>query len=89
MIDFALCAKMDGSISKEISNMHYMAPELFTVKKYTQAIDMWSIGIIMYNLLKQGAHPFFSKVISKSQIVHFMKNDSFYLENTHKIKIKA
>ena len=35
----------------------YMAPELIQHKKYTEKIDVWSLGIITYQLLS-GTTPF-------------------------------
>ena len=35
----------------------YMAPEIWESKPYTQKVDIWSIGVMMYELLS-GCHPF-------------------------------
>lgn len=37
-----------------------MAPEVFGKKKYNEKCDMWSLGIITYQMLF-GCHPFFVK----------------------------
>lgn len=46
----------------------YMAPEILEQKRYTDAVDLWSIGVIMYEL-------FFNKVPVKGKnIVDLIKN---------------
>ena len=37
----------------------YMAPEVAFSQEYTKCVDMWSIGIIMYEILTGGKHPLF------------------------------
>jgi serine/threonine protein kinase len=39
----------------------YMAPEQLEKRVYTKSIDIWSCGIIMYQLLNNGIHPFYDK----------------------------
>jgi serine/threonine protein kinase len=41
--------------------MLYMAPEVALSEEYSKSIDVWSLGIIMYNLLSGGAHPLHEK----------------------------
>lgn len=42
----------------------YMAPELIRHQKYTEKVDVWSLGIIAYQLLS-GKTPFDGKNIKK------------------------
>ncbi|KAL4445142.1 hypothetical protein ABPG74_021955 [Tetrahymena malaccensis] len=37
---------------------HYKAPELLIGAGYTQLVDMWAVGIIAYQLIAKGKHPF-------------------------------
>lgn len=39
----------------------YMAPEIALKQEYSKSIDVWSLGIIMYNLLSGGRHPIHTK----------------------------
>ena len=34
-----------------IGTPHYMAPEIITGKGYSFHVDLWSLGVIMYELL--------------------------------------
>ena len=38
-----------------------MAPEQVTKKGYSKKIDIWSCGIIQYQLLTAGEHPCYEK----------------------------
>lgn len=40
--------------------LEYMAPEIITNKKYTKSIDIWSLGILLYELYHNYS-PFRSK----------------------------
>jgi serine/threonine protein kinase len=37
----------------------YMAPEVALNQEYTKSVDIWSIGIIMYEILTGGKHPLY------------------------------
>lgn len=50
----------------------YMAPEVLLKKQYSQKADLWSLGMIMYELLF-GKHPF-RKATSHFQLLHQMQN---------------
>jgi serine/threonine-protein kinase ULK/ATG1 len=43
-----------------------MAPEIFQKKKYNEKCDIWSLGIITYEMLF-GCNPFFSKTKMNSR----------------------
>ena len=38
-----------------------MAPEIIAKKSYSTPVDLWSCGIILYNLLTEGTHPIYTK----------------------------
>jgi serine/threonine protein kinase len=58
LADFGLSQKMEGILHKQCGTLQYMAPELIRKHSYGSAIDLWSIGIIMYKMIKLGKHPY-------------------------------
>lgn len=61
IIDFGLSALVDQEDplgSEECGTLIYMAPEQRFNQYYSQAVDVWSCGVILYMLLTQGTHPF-------------------------------
>ena len=83
LIDFGL-SSFNNKENEYCGTFLYMAPEiLFNNKKLlTNEIDIWSVGIIMYQLLNKNIHPFFNKFeLKKNKIYH--KKD-FLLENLKK-----
>lgn len=60
IIDFGLSEKYvfndDGS--SERGTLFYMAPEVVSQGVVTKSVDMWAIGIIMFQLLSGGQHPY-------------------------------
>ena len=60
IIDFGLSEKYvlanDESIKK--GTLFYMAPEVVSNGKITKSVDMWAVGIIIFQLLSGGEHPY-------------------------------
>lgn len=61
LIDFGLsCHFQPGQrLSRVVGSSYYVAPEVLK-KSYTEACDLWSLGVIVYMLLS-GAPPFYGK----------------------------
>lgn len=73
--DFGLAAQLvvESYDSKEIKGTpKWMAPEILMTKPYTCLVDIWSLGIICYELA-EGTNPY--RGMTLSQIMHFMKNE--------------
>ncbi|CAD2212762.1 Protein tyrosine kinase/Protein kinase domain containing protein, putative [Angomonas deanei] len=71
--DFGISAILDsigGSAKMACGSPFYMAPELFKESKYNYAVDMWSLGVMLYELVAL-EKPFFSTNIGalNTQIV--------------------
>jgi len=72
LIDFGLSTHFTPGhkLSRVVGSSYYVAPEVLK-KSYTEACDLWSLGVIVYMLLS-GAPPFYGKndEAIKSSIVH-------------------
>ncbi|CAD8068869.1 unnamed protein product [Paramecium sonneborni] len=64
---YALMQKKCGTIT-------YMAPELLLRKVYNKNVDVWSVGVIMYQLLNKGLHPYFINGQNQDQLIKNMEN---------------
>ena len=56
LIDFGFAVKID-KITEKLGSLNYMAPEIHLDKGYDSKVDMWAVGIILYNMLS-GKQPF-------------------------------
>ena len=63
IVDFGLSASnFDKLINNDYCGTYiYMAPEQIEKKLYFISVDIWSIGILMFMLLNNGKHPFYTK----------------------------
>ena len=60
LTDFGICKQMtEDKIFEKVGTIHYMAPEIFKGNGYTFSADIWSFGILMYQLVG-GEVPFIS-----------------------------
>ena len=84
LIDFGLSVKNFQNIgeNKICGTWAYMSPEMLFNHKYYKPIDLWSVGIIMYQLLNKGQHPFYKKGMTKKELFKNIKNKSItYLDD--------
>ena len=84
LIDFGLSVKNFENIgeNKICGTWAYMSPEMLFNHKYYKPIDLWAIGIIMYQLLNDGQHPFYKKGMTKKELLKNIKSKNIpYLEN--------
>ena len=68
---FATYCKNGDTMNEQLGTPQYAAPEIFEQKPYTNKVDMWSIGIVLYNMVK-GTQPFSNGEIEnvKDQVLH-------------------
>ena len=63
--DFGISKQLEPSDDRTESfcgSYHYLAPEIITGKRYSCAVDWWSYGVVIYNLLT-GENPFVSRAV--------------------------
>lgn len=88
LIDFGLTAKYNASspfslLDSKCGTMLYMAPEVAMNQEYSKSIDMWSLGIIIYNLLSGGGHPLHQKGESSEKFKAKLENKKqFYYDSS-------
>ncbi len=58
--DFGLCGPVDKYADKAYGIIPYMAPELITSHKYSKATDIYSLGMLMWEIF-DGNPPFYNK----------------------------
>lgn len=56
LIDMGTCKKIKGNLATErtftmIGTPNYMAPETLSGKGYSSPIDLWSLGIVLYEFM--------------------------------------
>ena len=65
IVDFGLSAVFFLERSKndnlKAGTLVYMAPEQATKQSYSKKLDIWACGIIMYQLMSRGKHPYYTK----------------------------
>jgi serine/threonine protein kinase len=67
LCDFGWCVEMNmGNRQTFCGTYEYMAPEVIKEKPYNQSIDIWSLGILLYELL-HGYSPFRAKSNSSNE----------------------
>ena len=67
MADFGFCKLLNSQTAMTktiVGSPIYMAPEILRGKPYTSKADIWSLGILLYELL-YGCCPFEAKSIPK------------------------
>ena len=68
---FATYCKNEETMNDLLGTPQYAAPEIFEQKPYNFKVDMWSAGVVLYNMVK-GTQPFSNREIEniKEQVLH-------------------
>lgn len=80
---FAKTLKDVNLLSTFCGSPLYMAPEILSFNKYTDKADMWSLGVILYEILTK-QHPYPCK--NKVQLAQLIKSPDEVLVNTEVCK---
>ena len=74
--DFGLSAEIPTNVFRGNDNINevmgtilYMAPEQATGQRYGKRIDLWALGIIVYQMLT-GKHPFYQSSDTEESYIH-------------------
>ena len=79
LIDFGLSEQnlFNPLIDGYCGTLLYMSPEQIEKKSYSQTVDIWSIGIILFMLLNNNKHPFYVKGLDKKNYCEKIKKGNF------------
>ena len=71
LLDFGLSTDNFESKNYLINcgTLSYMAPEQISNNTYSKAVDIWSVGIILYMMLNKGKNPFYTLGESRETVI--------------------
>ena len=58
--DFGIARRLESNqlATTMVGTPYYLSPELCAKQPYDKSVDIWSLGCVIYELLKGGKHPF-------------------------------
>lgn len=56
--DFGIARQMQAFATTIVGTPYYLSPEMCARQPYDFAVDIWSLGCILYELVQGGRHPF-------------------------------
>ena len=61
---FATYCREEETMNEQLGTPQYAAPEIFESKPYNYKVDIWSVGVVLYNMVK-GTQPFGDRDIER------------------------
>ena len=80
--DFGLARDVETKMTKGVCTPLYAAPEVLTLEPYNEKCDVWSAGLILYEMLT--GKEMFAHVKKKSEL---LKEVASFSSESHKIKM--
>ena len=84
--DFGFAREADGMIDSYCGTPLNMAPEILEKKMYNLKADIWSLGVILFELIT-GKPPF--KARTKSELKANIMNGEFKIPKQYEISIEC
>ena len=79
LIDFGLCHRIGEVVDSSSGSVDYMAPEILSnPEPYTESVDYWSIGVILYEILF-GGPPFSDEKRDRNRTIYRIIHSEKYL----------
>ena len=68
IIDFGCCEKFSKTelMSGQVGTIAYQAPEMVMDLDYDQKVDIWSLGVMLYEIIT-GKNPFYNKFLEETR----------------------
>ena len=83
LCDFGNCASSDNR-KTFCGTIEYMAPEILNRTRYDGKADIWSLGILLYEMM-HGYAPYYSRK-EKEKINKIIKNEPIFVEIKDDVK---
>lgn len=81
LTDFGLAASIsspDEELTEPMGSAYYIAPEIFT-KRYTKAVDVWSLGVILF-LMLSGNVPFGQNAETEKEVYKCIQREDLVFD---------
>ncbi|QDZ23882.1 cGMP-dependent protein kinase [Chloropicon primus] len=78
VIDFGFSKEIDGYTYTVCGTPDYIAPEIITMQGHTKAVDYWSLGVLIYEMIL-GVPPFGTTNESEQQVYNNILDNNYHI----------